>query len=380
MKYLSCLALPLAVAGAMAMPVSAQAHVTNWNLLNTATTVAGTGVNADPCAGQTLCQSSANFTRYAWYDGTQAQLADSHFVTTNAEAFTFHLNSDAFVTITDTAYGTNAGILNPAFSVYRGLLPDLSHDGAAPDQSNPVDLNSPLFVSMMSPTDHAPGDPNIAHYIDDGTGTGLIQNPAWTQAFAGSNGLTAEQWYAANYIAHNGYRDTLNGTTTGGIDTNPLSGNFGGLVNPFLGQFDAFGNWSMNNANGDWAQIDYISSVSTTACSGPNCISTLTGGFDNPGHVTGNNGTVETLTLHLAAGDYSIWAGGESGDSLDSVGGGCVGVNGGGNLGCAAGAGNFRAAVSLQITAVPVPGGIWLLTSALAGLAGWRRYGGKNQT
>ncbi|WGS85765.1 VPLPA-CTERM sorting domain-containing protein [Methylomonas sp. UP202] len=370
--------LRLSLIGALGVIASGhvQAHVTNWNLLDTATTVVGSGVNSDPCAGLTLCQSSANFTRYSWYDGTQAQLSDSHTVTTNAEAFTFHLTSDAYVTITDAAYGTNANRLNPAFSVYRGLLPALSHDGASPDESNPVDFNSPLFASKMSSTDHAPGDPNIAHYIDDGSGTGLIENPAWTQPFAGSGGLTAEQWYAANYIAHNGYRDTLNGTTTGGIDTDPSSGNFAGLLHPYLGQFDAFGNWSMNNANGEWGQIDYISSVSSTACNGQNCGETTTGGFTNPGHFEGNNGAIESLILHLAAGDYTIWAGGESGDSLDGIGGGCIGVNGGINLGCSAGAGNYRAAISLQInevSSVPLPASIWLFGSALLGLLGFHR-------
>ena len=369
MKSPSHFALTLALVGGLGVADGAQAHVTNWNLLNTATTVAGTGINADPCAGLTLCQSSANFSRYSWYDGTQPQLSDSHTVTYNAEAFTFHVAAESTVTITDTAYGTNAGRLNPAFSVYSGLLPDLSHDFAYPDEANPANLDNPLIVlSAMSPTDHAPGDPNIAHYLPNADNTALVVNPAWTQTFDGSGGLTAEQWYAANYTPHNGFRDTLNGTQTGGIDTNPASGNFGGLLNQYLGQFDAFGNWSMDNANGDWSQINYISSVSTTACTGPNCVSTTTGGFDNPGHFAGNNGTAETLILHLAAGDYTLWAGGESGDSTDGAGAGCVGVNGGLNAGCNAGAGNYRAAISLQITAVPIPAAAWLFASALAGL------------
>lgn len=368
MKSPIYLALRLALLGGLGLAGNAQAHVTNWNLLNTATTVAGTGVNADPCAGLTLCQSSPNFSRYSWFDGTQNQLSDSHTVTFNAEAFTFHLDAESYVTITDTAYGTNATKLNPALSVYSGLLPHASHDQAAPDSANPIDLDSPLFLSMMSVTDHAPGDPNIAHYIDNGTGTAIIVNPAWTQPFAGSGGLTAEQWYASNYIPHNGYRDTLNGTQTGGIDTDPNSGNYGSLLHPYLGQFDAFGNWSMNNADDEWAQINYISSSSFTPCNGPNCETTTTGGFANPGHFLGNNGSVESLVLHLAAGDYSIWAGGESGDSLDGIGGGCVGVNGGLNVGCNAGAGNFRAAISIQISSVPIPAAVWLFASALAGL------------
>ena len=368
----SKLPLTLAIAGALGLGLAgnAQAHVKNWNLLDTATTIAGVGVNADPCAGKTLCQSSPNFTRYSWYDGTQPQLSDSHTVTVNAEAFTFHIASESLVTITDTAYGTNANKLNPAFSVYQGKLPDLSHDFAPPDEGNPANLDNPIILSVISPTDHAPGDPNIAHYLPNNDFTALVQNPAWTQPFPGSGGLTAEQWYAANYTPHDGYRDTLNGIQTGGIDTNPASGNFGGLLNPYFGQFDAFANWSMNTSDGVWGQINYISAVSTTPFSGPNNLTTTsTGGFINPIHVAGNNGPMETLILHLAAGDYSIWAGGESGDSLDGNGAGCVGVNGGSNAGCNAGAGNFRAAISIQVAAVPLPAAVWLFGSALSGLA-----------
>lgn len=366
--------------GLLALAGPAQAHVTNLDLMGPAITVAGTGLNTDPCTGLTQCQSSANFTRYSWYDGTQPRLSDSHTVTHAAESFNFSVSTESIVTITQTAYGTNAEKLNPAFSVYRGLLPDASHDFAPPDEANPMNFDGPIPQTVMSAFDHAPGDPNIRQYIPNNAGTALEVNPAWTQPFAGSGGLTAEQWYAANYTPHNGYRDTLNGTQTGGIDLDPTSGNFGSLLNPYLGQFDAFGSWSMNTSPvgdegtpGPWAQVDYVSSVSATAFSGPALLTTTTGGFSNPIHVHGNNGLMETLLLHLAPGEYSIWAGGESGDSVDGIGGGCVGVNGGLNAGCNAGAGNFRASIALAITPVPVPAAVWLFGSGLAGLVGLAR-------
>ena len=271
-------ALWLAVGG------PADAHVSNYDMNSGTvfkeTTASGTAIT-DPChsvAEGVLCQSSNIFTRYGWYDGTEATLADSHYITTNAEFWVFHLSGDAVVTITATNYKptstSNATpvldtVLNPAFSVYAGTLVPQGHDDTSGDPLQPVDANT--FAPLPSPRD------------------------------AGSVG-----WV---YTPHDGYRDTVNNT--------------------YFGQFDAFANWSMANASGDWSQIDYISSVSNTPCSGTSCGTTTTGGFSNPGHVAGYNGSSETLTLALAAGDYTIAVGGESGNSANGAGGQpCTNVNG----------------------------------------------------
>jgi len=263
---------------------------------------------------------------YAWYDGAEPGLSDSHSVTVNAEQFVFHLEMPSSVTITVTADNSlpNA-TLNPAFSVYKGILPDKAHDDQKPDEINPI--LPPFYVPIASEKDQAPGDPHVWKYLEDGR----TPNPAFTPDIAA--------WYAQNYVAHNGYRDTLNFTTAG-------------EATGYFGQFDAFGSWSMANPDGDWGKIEYISSVSNTPCNGPNCETTHSGGFDNPVHFTGNNGNQETMTLKLAAGDYSIWAGGESGNSANGKGGApCVGVNEGQDVGCT----ETRAYATVQITATTLP-------------------------
>jgi hypothetical protein len=283
------------------------AHVSNYDMnagpVFRDTIASGTAIT-DPChvlAPGVLCQSSNIFTRFGWYDGTEPTLADSHYLTTNADFWVFHLADDSVVTITATSYKpTSTGdptpvpdtVMNPAFSVYAGTLVPLGHDDVAVDPLQPVDPNT--FAPVPSPKDAGP--------------------PGWV------------------YSPHDGYRDTVNNT--------------------YFGQFDAFANWSMANAAGDWSQIDYISSVSNTPCSGTSCETTTTGGFVNPGHVAGNNGSSETLTLALVAGDYTIAIGGESGNSANGAGGQpCVNVNGGtGNVSACANA-RLYATVTVAIGA-----------------------------
>jgi hypothetical protein len=240
----------------------ARAHVTYRDLdappLVVATTFGGAPI-ADPCADEvTGCQSSNAFTRYGWRKGTEPTLGDSHQVTTNAEFWKFHVATTAVVTIT---FLQGEDGLDPAFSVYRGLLPDTAHDDTAVDPLNPVD--DALFCATASPKD--------AH------------DAPYT------------------YLVHDGYRDTLAYSTTGGLDTDACSP----LVS-YVGQFDAFASWSMANAAGDWARIAYVASVSATPFTGN----------DHGSHTAGNGaqsaGMGETLTLVLDPGDYTIAAGGEA--------------------------------------------------------------------
>lgn len=329
-KKITCMGTALAGLGVF-LPDQALAHIKTWNL-NDAPELVGTDFSrndvADPCKdATTLCQSSNAFTRFAWYDGTEPTLSDSHSVTVYAEQFVFHLDVPSTVTITFTADAASGATLNPAFSVYQGRLPEAAHDDQAPDKINPTDQR---FNPITSELDQAPGDPHIWEYLEDW----VTPNPAFTQDIA--------DWYAANYVPHNGYRDTLNYTNFTAKEE----------ASGYFGQFDAFGGWSMSNPAGDWGRIEYISSASATACSGPNCETTTTGGFVNPGHFAGNNGNIETLSLKLAAGDYSIWAGGESGNSADGKGGApCTGVNEGVDTGCT----ETRAYATLQVAATPIP-------------------------
>jgi len=262
MDHVQTIRMPLTTLLVLAVASPAAAHVAYRNLdaapTLVTTTFSGSPI-ADPCAGKTSgCQSSNAFTRYGWLNGTSSTLGDSHFLTVNAEFWKFHLAVTSTVTISFTQ--VQAG-LDPAFSVYRGLLPTAAHDDIPFDPLNPTSGG----CSIASPTDaHSPP------YV---------------------------------YLNHDGYRDTLNYTTTGGL--------VGCLpANPYRGQFDAFASWSMANANsppGNWSRITYIASVSATAFTGNN------GGTHVNGTHSTTVGTGETLTLvGLAAGDYTIAAGGEA--------------------------------------------------------------------
>ena len=252
----------LSSATTVAFTSPANAHVT-YRDLDAAPTLVTTTFNgapmADPCAGRASgCQSSNAFTRYGWRKGTEPTLGDSHALTTNAEFWKFHLAATARVTIT-LVQGENG--LDPAFSVYRGLLPDQAHDDTAVDPLNPFDETT--FCAAASPKDS-----HAAPYT---------------------------------YLVHDGYRDTLLYTTLSGLDADlcsPLAG--------YVGQFDAFASWSMANADGDWSQVSYVASVSATPFTGN----------DHGIHVDGTSsqvaGTGETLVVVLGPGDYFIAAGGEA--------------------------------------------------------------------
>jgi hypothetical protein len=178
--------------------------------------------------------------------------------------------------------------------------------------------------------------------------------------------MTPEQWYALNYTDHNGYRDTLNYTTLGGlIDAGTPS-------QTYHGQFDAFGNWSMGashdpalNSNPALAAVGYlhyIASVSNSECTGPNCTPTYAsvpglGLLQTGGHLDSHlsHPTSETLSLYLAQGWYTVWAGGNAGPANTSF--------------------DYQT-VTLDInnvSAVPVPASMYLFVSSLIGFRLLRR-------
>ena len=89
--------------------------------------------------------ASDNMKRYGWIDGADTDLGDSHQVS----FFKFHLNEASLVNITMT--GANELGLDPAFTLYAGLMGDLAHDDTAFDPNNPVDGS---FNKIASPVDN----------------------------------------------------------------------------------------------------------------------------------------------------------------------------------------------------------------------------------
>jgi len=224
----------------------------------------------------------------AWADGTRPVLADSHRVLGAGSYFyKFHLDGESLVTITlatvvvqRNGQSYPAG-LDPAFSVYRGLLPLYGHDDTPYDPANPVDDVD--FLPIASPRD------------------------------SGSEGHV--------YSPHDGYRDTLAYSTTGGLYSPANDGGNADLdgspLNPYVGQFDALGDWSManewavpgqptspsgcpvakcpdGNPAGDWAKIVYVAHKN-----------------EHVGVGTTPDTTTEVLEdQDLEAGDYTIVVGG----------------------------------------------------------------------
>jgi hypothetical protein len=139
--------------------------------------------------------------RFGWIDGTDTDLGDSHQVS----FFKFHLNQPSLVDIAVTSTQNELG-LNPAFTLYAGLMGDQAHDDTGFDPLNPVDGS---FNKLPSPVD---------------------------------NGVTTDAFGRVSP-----FRDTAN------ID--------------FEGQFNALGTWSMASDPSDggvWRVIEYLTHKNDT--------------------------------------------------------------------------------------------------------------------
>jgi len=155
--------------------------------------------------------NGSTFSNFGWYAGTTPTLGDTHQLAGGA-FFKFHLDQASRVSITFSDDG-NAGLLNPAFSLYSGLLPDDGHDDSNVDPLNPK-AAAPPFNKIASPVD---------------------------------NGTTADA-----YGRVSPFRDTAN--------------------IQFVGQFDASHTWSLGNDSGEWSVIEYLTQANPA---GGNSVSLL---------------------------------------------------------------------------------------------------------
>lgn len=123
----------------------------------------------------------------------------------------------------------------------------------------------------------------------------------------------------------------------------------------YVGQFNALANWGQSNTAGNWGNVEFLAAVNKN----PN------GSVLANGYGTSAGQTLESLTVTLLAGNYTIAASGALGAIANTQ------------------RGTLRAAASFGLTnlhgrltfnaeadaaPVPVPAAVWLLGSALVGL------------
>ncbi|MDT4331050.1 PEP-CTERM sorting domain-containing protein [Methylomonas sp. MED-D] len=192
----------------------------------------------------------------------------------------------------------------------------------------------------------------ISWTVDDGTGNYI------DSAFTLYNGVL-------NYQAHDDANEKLNPKTglanstkvqdaldsaNAPVDAQGIASSFRdtsfatmGATN-YVGQFNALANWGQANVSGDWGNIEFRQAVNDNNPAG--------------GAGTSASETIETLTLILGAGNYTIGASGavNPGDfSLSNL------------------HGHLEFSAVATAAAVPVPGAVWLFGTVLAGFVGLNR-------
>jgi len=115
-------------------------------------------------------------------DGTNRWLGDSHLMT----FYKFNLASATRVTITLTS---NSADLDPAFSLYRGLMPAEAHDAAAGDPAVWNPTSGPHPTDPVSEWDFAKNGQRDGQFNPFGD---------WSMA----NELSPSSWAKINYVAH----------------------------------------------------------------------------------------------------------------------------------------------------------------------------------
>lgn len=363
MKFRKNLVSALLIGGAMAVSGQASAHwssgpflyndagsnplnLANGNLAagvaNNGVGVNGTGSGTNVATGTsygTYTQTRATSSDYGWIQGQDNTLwANSH----DNKGLAFSLTGTSQVSFTVNTVGTAASITqtqatggsavtnltaldwNPAFSIFKGLAPQSSHEGGAGNTT--LANNLPGYVSWGP---YASAQPYTA-------GTDATYEATTGNTYTG-NGT----WGA--------YRS--NADWTGGRDVSATAtyGN-GNLIGTSL----ALG-------GGNVSTLDYLGSASSA-----------------PG------GHTVTWTGTLGPGDYSIWVGGtnaaNSAQQILNYQALLAATNAADTAGIAAAnaaitalRGSYGFTIQTTVAAVPVPATVWLMITGLMGLLGLQK-------
>jgi hypothetical protein len=265
---------------------------------------------------------------------TTDTFADSH--NNRFRFFTLTQASNVSFTVTGAANANGASVLNPGVSIFSGLVPASSHDGAGDTNG----LSAGAIATMQTP----------AHNAYLATQPGFA---SWSSFYDANDEILA-QGGAANVP---GNRDKWGVFKS---DQNFTMANNNGLVSGVT-----FIDAVADAASGAYADGSVDNSVSWSGLLGPGTYTMTIGG---------------TSLAELTSLFTQVQLGTPAAASVDCTSFGAPGCNGTQWPGGAAVPGsyaNLRLARNMDITmnvqAVPVPGAVWLFGSALAGLVGFGR-------
>ena len=192
---------------------------------NTVGVAGSNGFNptASSNAGWISGQSNNGVNRTATVD----TLADSH--NNRFRFFTLDQNSTVSITVNGTANSNGASVLNPGFSLFSGLVPAASHDGAGDTNG----LTPAQITAMQTPAHNAylasqPGYATWSPFFDamdeitaNGGGAVDAGGPNWgvyrsdgDVTMGNNNGLVSTMTYTGNFAADGIGGDTLDNSAT----------------------------------------------------------------------------------------------------------------------------------------------------------------------
>jgi len=362
MKFRKNLVSALLIGGAMAVSGQASAHWSSGPFLyndagtnplqlansNLAAGVANNGVGANGTntgtntgtgtSYGTYTQTRAVASDYGWIQGQDNTLwANSH----DNKGLAFSLATTSHVSFTVTTLGTKSSVVqtqatgsatsttltaldwNPAFSIFKGLAPQSSHEGGAGNTT--LSNNLPGYISWGPYAANEPYTASTDATYEATTGNTYTGNGTW-----------------------GAYRS--NADWTGGRDVSATA---------------TFGNGNL---------------IGTDTTLGGNNVSTLT----YLASASAPNAHTVTWSGDLGPGNYSIWVGGtNSADAAQQIlnyQALLAATNAADTAGIAAAnnaitalRGNYGFTIKTTVAAVPVPATVWLMITGLMGLLGLQK-------
>ncbi|WP_018411645.1 PEP-CTERM sorting domain-containing protein [Methyloversatilis thermotolerans] len=283
------------------------------------------------------------------------------------------LSSQSDLPLNNTAYW------NSTYQVYNdsGTFSNVSYDAATGFGTAKVVVDDVTDSGWGAGTQSTLGDSHSVDFFNFRLTTSAVVTISWNVDTDGTYIDSAFSIYKGvlTYNGHDDSVDKLNpktGITTkvqNALDAQNAPADVQGITSDYrnttgsgpgnyIGQFDALGNWGQANAAGNWSNVEFIAYANA----------------NNPaeGFSTDASDTLETLTIVLGPGNYTIAASGALGAALSAGGTGTdsFGLSG------------LRGELTFSAVAAPVPepsnwalllGGLGLTALAARRRATWQR-------